>query len=225
MYNFRLEKVRDMSNSLPFKSGDRILFQGDSITDALRNRSDFLSLGDGWVMLLKAWMDAQYPALALEFVNRGIGGNRVVDLERRWQADCLDLKPDWLCIMVGINDTWRRYDRQDPTSTEDFARSYENLLHQVREQTAAKIILCSPFLVPTPEDRLTWREDLDPKIAVVSELAAKFDALYVPLDEIFAQALKSRPAPYWAEDGVHPTRAGQALIAQSWLKTVQNKTF
>lgn len=214
-----------MTNELPFKNGDRILFQGDSITDASRDRNDFSALGDGWVMLLKAWMDAQYPELELEFINRGIGGNRAVDLESRWQADCLDLKPDWLSVLLGINDTWRRYDRQDPTSTEGFARSYENLLSQLREHSDAKIILCEPFLTPTPDDRLAWREDLDPKIAVVSELAEKYDALYVPLDKIFTQALKSRPAHYWAADGVHPTRAGQALIAQSWLKTLQNTTF
>jgi lysophospholipase L1-like esterase len=214
-----------MPSNLPFKTGERILFQGDSITDATRQRDDFASLGDGWVMLLKAWMDARYPDLQLEFLNRGIGGNRAVDLEQRWQKDCLDLKPDWLSILIGINDTWRRYDSNDPTSTESFARSYENLLRQVREQTGAKIILCEPFLTHTPEDRLTWREDLDPKIGLVTELAEKYGAIYVPLDKVFAQAVKSRPADHWAGDGVHPSRAGQALIAQAWLNALQGKTF
>lgn len=196
-----------------------ILFQGDSITDCGRTRSDNpeTSLGMGYPYLLSTTLAADYPDVEFTFINRGISGNRVKDLKGRWKKDCLDHKPDIVSILIGVNDTWRRYDTaQDPTSAADFEKAYRAILSQTAK-TGAQIIILEPFLLPIPKDRETWREDLDPKIHVARKLACEFAAAYVPLDGIFATASVERKHSFWAGDGVHPTPAGHGLITRSWL--------
>ncbi|CAG7650659.1 Acetylxylan esterase [Paenibacillus solanacearum] len=197
-----------------------VLFQGDSITDCGRNRETGADLGRGYALMAAGLFQSKYPEKQVKFINRGISGNRVKDLQGRWQQDCIDLKPTWISIYIGINDTWRRYDRNDPTSTEAYAAGYRDLIVQTKEKLDAKLILVEPFVLPVPEDRKAWREDLDPKINVVRELAREFQALYVPLDGLFAQASTQAPPAYWAPDGVHPSPAGHALIAKAWLEAV-----
>lgn len=197
-----------------------VLFQGDSITDCGRVRDNEDSLGGGYANMTAAWFSALYPEKNVRFINKGISGNRVVDLQGRWKQDCLDLKPDWVSILIGINDCWRRYDRNDPTSVEKYESGYRDLLTQIKENLNAKIILLEPFVLPHPEDRKAWREDLDPKIQAARNIAREFNTLYIPLDGIFAQASVKRESAFWAADGVHPTQAGHALIANAWLKTV-----
>ncbi len=202
---------------------DLVLFQGDSITDAGRDRHNDADLGWGYAALIAAWFSAAWPEKRVRFVNRGISGNRAKDLLARWSSDCLALKPNLVSILIGINDTWRRYDSNDPTSVEEFAASYRAILTQTREQLAARLVICEPFLLPVPDDRRAWRVDLDPKIAAVRELAREFGAVYIPLDGLFAQASTRREPAFWAADGVHPTLAGHALIAQAWLKAVMGR--
>lgn len=199
---------------------DIVLFQGDSITDTGRDRTRSQSLGIGYANLVASWYSALYPEQDVQFLNRGISGNRVRDLEARWDQDCIDLQPNVLSIMIGINDCWRRFDRNDPTSTEEYAAGYERLLTRVKQETSAKLILLEPFLVPVKPELKYWREDLDPKIQVVRELAREFDALYVPLDGLFAQACARQKPSYWAPDGVHPSYAGHGLIARAWLQAI-----
>ncbi len=199
---------------------DLVLFQGDSITDAGRSRRDDHDLGRGYAAMVAAWFGAAWPEKNVRFVNRGVSGNRSKDLVARWPADCLSLKPNLVSIMIGINDTWRRYDSNDPTSTEAFARSYRAILGQVRNRLDARLVICEPFLLPVLDDRRAWRVDLDPKIVIVRDLAREFGAVYVPLDGIFAQASMRREPAFWTADGVHPSPAGHALIAQAWLKAV-----
>jgi lysophospholipase L1-like esterase len=201
--------------------GSLVLFQGDSITDAGWLREDPNSMGGGYAMMASAWFSALYPEMGVRFLNRGISGHRVRDLKSRWQEDCIDLKPDWVSVMIGINDTWRRYDSADPTSTESYEEDYRHILGRVRDELGAKLILLEPFVLPCPPDREAWREDLDPRIHVVRKLAVEFGALLVPLDGVFAQAACKREAAFWAADGVHPSPAGHALIAQAWLRTVR----
>ena len=196
-----------------------ILFQGDSITDAGRDHQDENSLGFGYANLVASWVSAQYPSKNLHFLNRGISGNRAVDLRARWQADCLDLKPDWVSILIGINDTWRRYDQGLITTADEYAEHFRAVLEQTRA-SGAKIVILEPFVLPYPDDRQGWREDLDPKIAAARRLALEFHALYIPLDGIFAAAATRRRMDFWLRDGVHPTMVGHALIAQHWLKTL-----
>jgi acyl-CoA thioesterase I len=199
------------------KPNARVLFIGDSITDAGRDRSDPLSLGDGYAAVVAR----TYSSSGVRFLNRGISGNRVRDLKARWQVDCLDLAPDLLSIMIGVNDTWRRYDRDDPTSAEAFEADLKTILAQVRTALpATRLVVLEPFLLPVSEAQAAWREDLDPKLAAVRRQADAFGATLVPLDVVLTEAaLKTGPAAL-AHDGVHPTPEGHTLIAQTWLSVV-----
>ena len=199
----------------------RVLFQGDSITDSGWKAEGPDGLGKGYAFIAASWFQAMYPEKNVTFLNRGLSGNRASDLEGRWQKDCLDLKPSWVSIMIGINDTWRRYDSNDSTTAESYEKSCRNILTAVKTKLHAKLILMEPFVLPVPEDRKQWRVDLDPRIHIVRRLAVEFNAILVPLDGIFAAAATRQPPAFWAADGVHPSRAGHALIAQSWLKAVK----
>ncbi|WP_438351702.1 SGNH/GDSL hydrolase family protein [Paenibacillus sp. FA6] len=206
---------------ISIENNETILFIGDSVTDCGRNYSDHGSLGSGYAFLAAAEWGRKYPEKNTNFTNRGISGNRVIDLDRRWEEDCLRLNPAWVSIYIGINDVWRRYDNDEATSAEQFYKGYRKLIERTNEHTDAKLILVEPFCLPVPEDRKTWREDLDPKIQAIRDLAREFQTLYVPLDGLFASASTQIDPSYWAGDGVHPTAAGHALIAKAWLETVQ----
>lgn len=199
------------------RQGDKILFQGDSVTDGGRRQEGLGPMGRAYPSLIAAWLTASRPTMNWRFVNRGVSGNRVDALLERWQEDCIDLKPDVVSILIGINDTWRAFDRDMPRSTEEFEDYYRRLLTETRDKAPARIILMEPFNLPVPPDRTLWRPDLDPKIGVTRKLACEFGALLIPLDGLFAQAATRRPAEEWLPDGVHPSPAGHALIAQAWI--------
>ncbi|NEA34404.1 SGNH/GDSL hydrolase family protein [Streptomyces sp. SID13031] len=191
-----------------------IVFAGDSVTDCGR-RSDPAGLGDGYVKNLYDAFGADRPRI----VNAGISGHRAVDLAARWQTDVLAYEPDVVSILVGINDTWRRYDEDDPTSAESFEHSYRAML----DGLDAQLVLIEPFLLAVKEEQHTWREDLDPKIAVVRRLAAEYDAILVPADVEFNRQAATAGATTLADDGVHPTAAGHQLLADLWRRTVLDR--
>jgi len=197
---------------------DRILFTGDSITDCGRVRTDANNLGFGYAAFIAARLQAYLAAPELQVFNRGISGNRAADLVGRIGPDLFDLKPTVISILIGINDVWRRYDSNSPTSAEIFEANYRTLLTGIREKLEARVVLLEPFLLHVPEDRYAWREDLNTKIDVVRELAIEFGAELIPLDGLFAKAATQAPPAYWAGDGVHPSAAGHALIAEAWLE-------
>lgn len=198
-----------------------VIFQGDSITDCGRSRQNDADIGRGYAMLASSWFGAKFPEMNVGFINRGLSGDTVKGLKARWKRDCIDLKPDLVSIMIGINDTWRHFQCNDATTAENFRDDYRSLLTQIKEGLNARVILCEPFMLPvTEEQKLFWRADLDPKIRVVRELSREFHTLHVPLDKIFMRAAAKREPAFWLSDGVHPTQCGHALIAQSWLKTV-----
>ncbi len=198
------------------EEGSLVLFQGDSITDAGRDYSDPLSMGDGYAQMAASRFDDS----GIRFLNRGISGNRAVDLQLRWDRDCLALKPDWVSIMIGVNDAWRRYDSNDPTSCDSFTQSYRDILTRTRDQLGARLIILEPFVLPVSSYIESFRADLDPKIEATRLLAGEFDAIYAPLDTLFTQAISTHRPEYWSQDGVHPTPAGHQLIAEAWLKAV-----
>jgi lysophospholipase L1-like esterase len=203
-----------------FADNSLVLFQGDSITDAGRSRENLADLGGGYPGLIAAWYSALYPQKRVRFLNRGISGNRAADLHSRWNVDCLDLQPAWVSILIGINDTWRRFDSNDPTSAEVYQQHFLAILKSTH-QMGARLIIMDPFVLPVPPDRRGWRVDLDPKIQVARDLAREFGAIYVPLDGLFAAVSIRREPGFWLPDGVHPSAEGHALIAQAWLKAVQ----
>jgi acyl-CoA thioesterase I len=171
--------------------------------------------------MVSASLAARFSEHNLRLINRGISGDRTRDLLDRWDTDCLDLKPTILSILIGINNVWRRYDSNDPTDTETFRTEYRELLRRARDGGVQQIVILEPFLLPVPEDRRSWRADLDPKITVCRDLASEFKAHYVPLDGLFNAQATRIPPEYWAPDGVHPSVAGHGLIAQSWLSLVE----
>jgi len=198
-------------------ANDTILFTGDSITDCGRDRLNPAHLGFGYVSYAAAQLQAAVASPALTIFNRGISGNRANDLVSRVQADLVQLKPTVVSILIGINDTWRRYDSKDATSAEVFEENYRSLLTTIKTELGARVVLLEPFLLHVPADRYAWREDLNPKIDVTRKLAVEFGAELIPLDGIFAKAATKAPAAFWAADGVHPTAAGHALMAEAWL--------
>lgn len=199
----------------------RVLFQGDSVTDCGRGREDDSNLGTGYAMMAAALFHTMYPELGVTFQNRGISGNRTIDLKNRWQEDCIDLKPDIVSILIGINDCWRRFDNNDPTTPEQYKANYRYILNETREKLNAKIVLCEPFLLPvTEEQKRHWREDLDPKIQIARELAREFNAVYIPFDGMFAAKAVMASPDFWAADGVHPTPAGHMLMAKAWVESL-----
>jgi len=203
------------------QNNDHVLFYGDSITDAGRmGENNNGGLGSGYPAICAAVAAARYPELNLRFTNRGISGNRVYDLESRLKTDVLDLKPTVVSILIGINDTWRRYDSKIASPIPDFEASYDRICRQVAGPLKARLVICEPFLLPIPDDRVAWREDLDPRIAAVRRIARNYRATFVPLDGIFAAAACRQSMGYWAGDGVHPSPAGHGLIAEAWLAAV-----
>jgi lysophospholipase L1-like esterase len=201
--------------AITIESGTRVLFTGDSITDTGRRDGVGGGLGDGYVRRI-----ADSPAFAgVDVVNTGIGGDRVVDLLARVPDDVLSHRPDVLSVLVGINDTWRRYDADDETSVEDYTARYRTVLTAARDAGIALVVI-EPFLLPVLRSQRSWRQDLDPKIEAVRALAAEFDAVLVPADVELSRLAAERGAADLAYDGVHPTPAGHDALAALWLRTV-----
>jgi acyl-CoA thioesterase I len=211
-------KSADKGCAMLIQPDDTILFTGDSITDCGRVRDNPDHLGFGYAALTAAHLQARLAAPKLKIYNRGISGDRVRAVLKRFDTDILALKPTVVSILIGINDTWRRYDSNDPTDAVAFEKDYRTLLEKIEQSLKARVVLLEPFLLHVPEDRYAWREDVNPKIDVTRKLAAEFGAELLPLDGLFAQAATQAPAAYWLPDGVHPSAAGHALIAETWLE-------
>ncbi len=188
-----------------------ILFQGDSITDCGRIRKDPNNLGNGYVSMIANMLSDKYPQYNMKYINRGISGDKIRDIADRWEKDCIDLKPNLLSILIGINDTLITPARQ-------FEEEYRMLLKHTLSDSNAKIILCEPFLLL--KGNSSYRDDLNPKIEIVHKLAKEFEVVLIPLDTIFYDSCALQPPEYWAPDGVHPTPEGHSLIAKSWLEYV-----
>ncbi len=199
----------------------RILFQGDSITDAGRDYSDPHNLGNGYPRFAAEILKERFPDEELEFLNFGISGNRACDLVARWETDCLDWHPDIVSILIGINDTWRRYDENDTTTAEQFEANYRKLLGGLREKTAAKIVILEQFLLPVDSQKERWHgEDLDEKIQVTRRLAREFADVFVPLDGMLAAACVGQDPSAFSGDSVHPSKEGARLIGEWYADAV-----
>jgi lysophospholipase L1-like esterase len=204
------------------QADDHVLFYGDSITDAGRNAQEKQQRRPGHRLRL----DDRGPAAgALSRIEpalhqQGISGNRIYNLEERLEKDVLQQKPTVVSVLIGINDTWRRYDSNTISQIDEFEASYRRILQRVGESCGARLVVCEPFLLPIPDDRIAWREDLDPRIAACRRIAREFKSVYLPLDGVFAAAACRQSLAYWLPDGVHPSLAGHALIADAWIEAV-----
>lgn len=200
------------------KGGATILFQGDSITDAGRSREDDRRLGIGYPRYVRERLMKDCPAGNFCFINRGISGNRAKDLVARWEEDCIALNPDYVSILIGVNDTWRRYDAGDVTTPAMFRESMTAIIENTLARTQAEILLLNPFLLDIRKSITAMREDLGDKQRVIAELAKQYGTRFVDLDAVFSEASRTRRPAEFSGDGVHPTPLGHELIAEHWLK-------
>ena len=202
-----------------FGTSAKVLFQGDSITDGNRGRGADPNhiLGHGYCFIIAAKHGAEFPERKLDFMNRGISGNTVSNLQARWQKDTLDLKPDVLSILIGINDSGRK------VPLELYEQSYDKLLTETRAALPnVKFVLCEPFYLPKG-GRVEGDgrdQDLKQRQMIVARLAEKHHAALVLFQHVFDEACKRAPAEYWIWDSVHPTYSGHQLMADEWVKTV-----
>ena len=190
------------------------VFIGDSVTDC--GRLNLPPYGDGYVRDI-----ANSGRLTGEIINVGTSGHRLVDLIARWDEDVLAHNPTTVSIAIGINDTWRRYDDNDPTSVEDFEKNYDEVLAKTKAACNPQFVLCEPFLLHVKPGMESWREDLDPKIAVVHKMAQKYGAKLVRFDNYLNSLIGKHSIEELADDGIHPSVLGHKLMADLWLDTVK----
>ena len=199
----------------------RLLFQGDSITDAGRDKRNFYDLGAGYPKFAAEMLRDQNPDTAFEFVNLGISGNRTGQLFDRLYPDAISLQPDVISILIGVNDIWHRCPpNRIMTTDEQIELNYREILKNIRKHTNAKIVILSPYLLDSENVR-ELKNDLGTLLPIVRRLADEFADAYVPLDELFDEALKNQPAPmYYSPDGVHPNENGAKFIAEHYVHAV-----
>jgi lysophospholipase L1-like esterase len=159
------------------------------------------------------------PSDDLKIFNRGISGNRIVDLYSRIKSDIINLQPDFISILIGVNDTWHEKAHGNGVAVPKYERVYRELLGEVRSALPeVGFVLCEPFVLRCGVVTEEWIAEIDQRRSVVATLAQEFDALLIPFQSIFDDAVKLAPPPYWASDGVHPTAAGHLLMAKAWLE-------
>ncbi len=199
----------------------KILFQGDSITDAGRSRENDVGKGLGYPTLVSAFLGAECPN-EYEFKNRGISGNRIVDLLSRVKCDFINLEPDYLSILIGINDVWHEISSKNGVCAERFELLYNMLIEQIKEALPnIKIMILEPFVLKASATEEHWdefRSEAEKRAECAKRVAEKNGLVFVPLMKVFDDAQKLAPADYWTSDGVHPTDAGHELIKREWLK-------
>ena len=215
-----------ITNQAPAK-GTVVLFQGDSITDAGRNRESADAnaagaLGNGYPLLVASAVLAARPASGFRFYNRGISGNKVPDLQQRWTTDTVDLRPDVLSILIGVNDFWHKLDHGYNGTVQDYEQQYTSLLDETRKALPrVHLIVLEPFVLKTGAVDARWFPEFDQRRAAAARVATRARATLVPLQSIFDQRARTAPAAYWAADGVHPTPAGHAVIAEHWRRAAR----
>ena len=218
----------EKSKKITLSSEDIVLFQGDSITDMHRKRDDAnanspAALGTSYPFLATAEMLYRFPGKELKCFNKGVSGNKVFQLADRWQADCLDLKPTVLSILVGVNDFWHTLTNGYQGTIKTYHDDYKALLDRTKQALPdVKLIIGEPYAVigiKSVDDK--WYPAFNDYRQAARELADSFGAAFIPYQEIYDKAQKSAPGSYWTADGVHPTLAGARLMSEAWLQTVK----
>lgn len=211
----------------------KIVFQGDSITDAGRDRRNYHDVGPGYAKYATQHMTEAHPEIEFEFINQGISGNRTSQLFDRFYHDAIAFKPDIISILIGINDIWHRYSATNvATSDAQLELNYRSILERIRRETNAKIMILSPFLfddyvaLGTRKEMANYvsmmREDLNRATKMIKGLADEYADVYIPLQEHFKEALAEHPEPlYFSHDGVHPNDNGRAFIGKIYAEAIE----
>lgn len=209
----------------------RILFQGDSITDCSRDRNNFYAMGDGYPYLVSTYYGLEKPG-EFEFVNQGISGNRSVDMYARIKADIINLKPDYMSILLGVNDVWHELAFGNGVETPKFEKIYTMLIEEVLEALPdLKLMILEPYAIPgvategvleDGRDKYTvFRKDTEDKAAACRRVAEKFNIPFVPLQAKFDEMQKAYGTESVSPDGVHPNGPGHMLIARAWMEAFE----
>ena len=199
----------------------KLLFQGDSITDAGRDKRNYRDMGKGYPKYAAELLAQNHPEVEFDFINFGIGGNRTCQLFDRLYKDGIEFQPDVISILIGINDIWHRYGGEKIATTDaQIETNYRAILERIKRETNAKIIILAPYVLDYDnETRQAMREDLKTVLPIIRKLADEFADAYIPLDEIFAEAMKTQPEPlYYSGDGVHPNENGSRFIGEQYAK-------
>lgn len=216
------------SGKINLANNDIILFQGDSITDAGRNKTNAEpnvanALGTGYAMLASSTLLNDHASKNIKIYNRGISGNRVPDLLNRWDQDALAIQPNVLSIMIGVNDFWRTKDRGAVNTPEQYKGQYKELLDKTfKALPNVKLIICEPFAVNNVKHvNDSWFPEFTKYQNASRELAKEYKAVFLPFQQVFDQALKANNGAYWTTDGVHTSLAGANLMAKAWLDLIK----
>ncbi len=210
-------------------TGDVVLFQGDSITDAGRSRehadqmNQQAGFGTGYAWMAAAGLLTARPDDDLQLFNRGISGNKVPQLAARWEEDCIDLKPNVLSILIGVNDLWHKQNGNYDGTIESYETGYRELLKRTKAALPSiKLVLCEPFLLNCGAVKEEWFGEFDQMRAIAKQLSEEFGTVFVPFHQIFERATAYAPPEFWAADGVHATPHGAALMSHHWLEAVNH---
>jgi lysophospholipase L1-like esterase len=205
-----------------------ILFQGDSITDAGRSREETgfnnpRALGTGYALLSAVELLEEFAELNLKVYNKGISGNKVYQLAERWDKDCIDLKPDVLSILIGVNDFWHKLNGNYNGTIEIYRNDFIALLERTKKALPnIKLVICEPYAVPgvkAVDEK--WFPDFYEYQKAAREIAERFGAIFVPFQKVYDEAIKRAPAPYWTGDGVHAALPGAQLMAEAWTEVIK----
>jgi lysophospholipase L1-like esterase len=203
-----------------FEAKQKIVFIGDSITEADR-QTTAQPYGNGYVSMIRNFLVARYPERALVIVNKGVGGNTIRDLDKRWEKDVIAERPTWLSVCIGINDVWRHFegDSKQAVPLEEFLSTLRRLLKRAQDATGAKLILAEPYMIEKDPNNL-MRRLMTLYVQSIDSLAAEFKATQVHTQAAFDAALASTKPADWASDHFHPNAAGHAVIALEFLRTL-----
>ncbi len=217
----------ESSKKVFLNSDDVLLFQGDSITDAKRNKdrelpNDGLSFGTGYAFIAASEILRDNPGKNISIYNRGISGNKVFQLADRWEKDCLQLKPNLLSILIGVNDYWHFRNGKYDGTPEVYLSDFRSLLEKTKNTLPGiKLVICQPFILSnTRAVEKSWLEPFRAYQDAAKLLAEEFNTIWVPFQEVFDEAVNHAPEVYWLPDGVHPSMAGAKLMAETWLRFV-----
>lgn len=200
---------------ISIKEKSVVLFQGDSVTDCRRNRNDEYDLGNSYVKIVGKYLRKNN----VQVINRAISGNKVNDLLTRFQKDFVDCKPNYIFILIGVNDTWHNYPNQKATNV--FIEEYDLLLKKIKDEISVPVVILEPFIIGYKEEYTCMRGDLLTKVDEIRKLAKKYHCEYIAFENDFATVLIHEDEELYSIEGIHPLEKGYKLMAKKIIKNIK----